>query len=107
MGLHVTFLPAADGSVTLDALQSHLNDLVRRHAGLIVTVNTDDPPILGTDLTAEYLTVARLADLDEAGVARLAANAVSASFLDPIAKHRLLAEIDEVSATSWEGPAPG
>ena len=83
----------------------HLNDLVRRHAGLIVTVNTD-PPMFGTDLTAEYLTVARLAELDEAGVARLAADAVSASFLDPIAKHRLLAEIDAV-ATSQEGPAPG
>jgi aminodeoxyfutalosine deaminase len=45
-----------------------------------------------------FLAVAGLADLDEAGVARLAANAVSASFLDPIAKHKLLAEIDEWSA---------
>jgi aminodeoxyfutalosine deaminase len=62
-------------------------------AGLTVTVNTDDPPMFGTDLTGEYLHVARLAGLDRPGIARLAANAVHACYLDPPAKARLLADI--------------
>jgi aminodeoxyfutalosine deaminase len=67
-------------------------------AGLTVTVNTDDPPMFGADLTGEYLHVARLAGLDRAGVARLAANGVSASFLDNSAKSALLGEIAEAVA---------
>jgi hypothetical protein len=38
---YVTFLPASDGSVTLDALQSHLNDLVRRHVSATLTMFSD------------------------------------------------------------------
>jgi aminodeoxyfutalosine deaminase len=67
-------------------------------AGLLVTVNSDDPPMFGTDLTAEYEVAAELLGLDERGVADLAKNAVRASFLDTEAKHRLTAEIDEYSA---------
>ncbi|MEV7178580.1 adenosine deaminase [Kitasatospora sp. NPDC093679] len=63
-------------------------------AGLLVTVNSDDPPMFGTDLNTEYAVAARLLDLDEAGVAALAKNAVEASFLDQGGKARLAAEID-------------
>ncbi|GAB2627106.1 adenosine deaminase [Streptomyces capparidis] len=63
-------------------------------AGLLVTVNSDDPPMFGTDLNSEYAIAARLLGLDEAGVARLAKNAVEASFLDPAGKAALTAEID-------------
>lgn len=38
---YVTFLPGADGSVTLDALQAHLNDLERRHVRATL-INFDD-----------------------------------------------------------------
>jgi hypothetical protein len=38
---YVTFLPGADGSVTLDALQSHLNDLGRRHVSATLATFTD------------------------------------------------------------------
>ena len=38
-------------------------------AGVLVTVNSDDPPMFGTDLNTEYAIAARLLDLDEAGVA--------------------------------------
>ena len=38
---YVTFLPAANGSVTPDALQSHLNDLVRRHVSATIVKFTD------------------------------------------------------------------
>jgi aminodeoxyfutalosine deaminase len=67
-------------------------------AGLLVTVNSDDPPMFGTDLTSEYAVAARLLGLDRAGVAELAKNAVRASFLDPAGKARLSAEIDAYAA---------
>ncbi|MYQ46747.1 adenosine deaminase [Streptomyces sp. SID4985] len=63
-------------------------------AGVLVTVNSDDPPMFGTDLNNEYAVAARLLDLDERGVAELAKNAVEASFLDPAGKARIAAEID-------------
>ncbi|MFI6156579.1 adenosine deaminase [Kitasatospora sp. NPDC051170] len=63
-------------------------------AGLLVTVNSDDPPMFGTDLNTEYAVAARLLGLDEAGVSALARNAVEASFLDAPGKAKLVAEID-------------
>ncbi|WP_335981512.1 MULTISPECIES: adenosine deaminase [Streptomycetaceae] len=63
-------------------------------AGVLVTVNSDDPPMFGTDLNTEYAVAARLLGLDRAGVAELAKNAVHASFLEPAGKARLAAEID-------------
>ena len=69
-------------------------------AGVLVTVNSDDPPMFGTDLNTEYGIAARLLGLDERGVAALARNAVEASFLDAPAKARLAGEIDDYTA-SW------
>jgi aminodeoxyfutalosine deaminase len=63
-------------------------------AGLLVTVNSDDPPMFGTTLNREYEIAADLLDLAEAGVARLARAAVGAAFLDPAAKHTVTDEID-------------
>ncbi|MEU1621764.1 adenosine deaminase [Streptomyces sp. NPDC008238] len=63
-------------------------------AGVLVTVNSDDPPMFGTDLNTEYAVAARLLQLDEGGLAQLARNAVEASFLDAPGKAKLTAEID-------------
>ncbi|BAU86407.1 adenosine deaminase [Streptomyces laurentii] len=63
-------------------------------AGVLVTVNSDDPPMFGTDLNNEYAVAARLLDLDERGLGTLAKNAVEASFLDQAGKTRLAGEID-------------
>ncbi|TMU90770.1 adenosine deaminase [Streptomyces sp. DASNCL29] len=63
-------------------------------AGVFVTINSDDPPMFGTDLNTEYQVAAQLLDLDAVGVATLAKNAVEASFLDAEGKARLSAEID-------------
>ncbi|BDM71901.1 aminodeoxyfutalosine deaminase [Streptomyces nigrescens] len=71
-------------------------------AGVLVTINSDDPPMFGTDLNTEYAVAARLLGLDTAGLAALAKNAVEASFMDAPAKARLAAEIDTY-ATSWRG----
>ncbi|MFJ2115197.1 adenosine deaminase [Streptomyces sp. NPDC087850] len=69
-------------------------------AGVLVTVNSDDPPMFGTDLNQEYAVAARLLGLDERGLADLAKNAVEASFLDPAGKRRIAAEIDAYTA-AW------
>ncbi|MFE6778005.1 adenosine deaminase [Streptomyces sp. NPDC057702] len=78
-------------------LEEHpIRDMVA--AGVLVTVNTDDPPMFGTDLNNEYAVAARLLDLDAVGVAALAKNAVTASFLDTTGKAKLTAEIDAYTA---------
>ena len=64
-----------------------------------VTVNSDDPPMFGTDLNREYEIAARLLDLDERGVADLARAAVRASFASDATKSALLAEIGQYVAT--------
>lgn len=71
-------------------------------AGVLVTINSDDPPMFGTDLNTEYGVAARLLGLDAEGVAGLARNAVTASFMDTAAKTRLTAEIDSYTA-AWRG----
>ncbi|MCK1820734.1 adenosine deaminase [Streptomyces sp. XM83C] len=69
-------------------------------AGVFVTINSDDPPMFGTDLNTEYAVAARLLDLDEEGLAALAKNAVEASFLDDAGKARIKREIDAYT-TAW------
>jgi aminodeoxyfutalosine deaminase len=69
-------------------------------AGVPVTVNSDDPPMFGTDLCTEYAVAARLLDLDRSGVAALARAAVEASFLDVPGQRKLIAEIDAYAAAN-------
>lgn len=83
----------------VQALDEHpINEFVR--AGVLVTINSDDPPMFGTDLNNEYAVAARLLDLDEQGLAALAKSAVEASFLDPAGKAGLTGEIDTYTA-AW------
>jgi aminodeoxyfutalosine deaminase len=63
-------------------------------AGLAVTINSDDPPMFGTDLNTEYGVAARLLELDSGGVADLARAGVRHSFADDSTKQQLLDEID-------------
>ncbi|MFI7078819.1 adenosine deaminase [Micromonospora sp. NPDC049903] len=75
------------------AIEEHpLPTLVK--AGLLVTINSDDPPMFGTTLDDEYAVAARLLDAGPEQVAALARNAVTASFLDPAGKQRIIEEID-------------
>ncbi|MFO7253586.1 MAG: adenosine deaminase [Actinomycetes bacterium] len=68
--------------------------------GLTVTVNSDDPPMFGTTLTREYLTLAHVFGLGPAEIAGVARNAVRASFMPEADKAALLAEIDALVAGS-------
>jgi len=67
-------------------------------AGVPVTISSNDPPMFGTTLEAEYAVAARLLDLDRSGVAELARASVRASFLPESGKTALLAEIDDYAA---------
>ncbi|CAI9408579.1 adenosine deaminase [Nocardioides sp. T2.26MG-1] len=78
-----------------------------RDAGVVVTVNSDDPPMFGTTLNREYEVAAELLGLDEAGVAELARTAVRASFADEAVKARVVAEIDAYAAAARTAPGPG
>jgi adenosine deaminase len=50
-------------------------------AGVLVTVNSDDPPLFETTLTDEFLILARRWGYDADGLQRIALNAVDAAFL--------------------------
>jgi aminodeoxyfutalosine deaminase len=69
-----------------------------RDAGVTITINSDDPPMFGTELNREYEIAADLLDLDESGLADLARAAVHASYADEDVKKQILEEIDEYVA---------
>ena len=76
---------------------SHLGDhnLARLlHAGLAVTINSDDPAYFGGYMNANYLAVAESLQLNRAELIKLTRNSFEASFLPAIEKQRLLEELD-------------
>jgi aminodeoxyfutalosine deaminase len=86
--------------VVPDLDQHPIRELVA--AGVPVTINTDDPPMVGTDLNTEYAIAGRLLDLDERRLTELALRAVEASFASPETKAELRSEISSYAAM----PAP-
>jgi aminodeoxyfutalosine deaminase len=64
-------------------------------AGVLVTVNSDDPPMFSTTLNNEYAIAAELLGLDRSGLAELAKAAVTASFAPDPVKRQLHKEIDD------------
>ncbi|MFW5470041.1 adenosine deaminase [Knoellia sp. CPCC 206435] len=75
-----------------------------RDAGVVVTVNSDDPPMFGTTLNREYAIAADLLDLDEDGLADLARTAVEVSYAPDEVKRRV---DDEITAYVAEQPRAG
>jgi aminodeoxyfutalosine deaminase len=70
-----------------------------RDAGVVITVNSDDPSMFSTSLNREYEIAADLLDLDTGGVADLARAAARVSFAPDDLKVSLLAEIDAYAMT--------
>lgn len=68
-------------------------------AGLLVTINSDDPPMFGTTLDNEYAVAAELLGSGKEGLAALARTAVTASFLPYPGRARITAEIDAYLAS--------
>ncbi|WP_017606747.1 adenosine deaminase [Nocardiopsis alkaliphila] len=64
-------------------------------AGLLVTLNSDDPTMFGSDLSGEYEIAHAL--LGARGLVRLARNGVEASYLGAARRRALAAEIDAVA----------
>ncbi|MEI2777836.1 MAG: adenosine deaminase [Tetrasphaera sp.] len=75
-----------------------------RDAGVVVTVNSDDPPMFGTTLNGEYEIAAELLHLDARSLANLATTAVSVSFAPPEVKDRITAEITDHLNTAHPKP---
>ena len=62
--------------------------------GLMVTLNSDDPPFFGATLLDEYLLAHRTFEFPLDQLRELAANSIEASFLPPERKLALLAEVE-------------
>lgn len=71
---------------------------VRRYfdAGLMVTLNSDDPALFGSDLEGEYRKARDSFEFTEEQLREMAANSVEASFLLPERKVELLREIESL-----------
>ncbi len=62
--------------------------------GLMITINSDDPPMFGADLLDEYETVQRAFEFTNEQMREIAANAVEGSFLPPSRKLEVLREVE-------------
>lgn len=73
------------------------NHPVRQYfdAGLMVTLNSDDPTMFGSDLEGEYLLAEEEFGFTQEHLRELAANSIEASFLPPERKVSLLHQIDQ------------
>ncbi|MEZ4670647.1 MAG: adenosine deaminase [Anaerolineae bacterium] len=78
----------------IQRLEEHPLPLLER-AGVYVTINTDDPTLVGTTLTREYQQLVDVFGYTVTDVYRLARNAFTASFAAPTLKAQLLREFDE------------
>lgn len=76
------------------SLASHPFPLLDKR-GLLVTVNSDDPPLFNTSLVQEYEVLAREFGYDTVGLARIARNAFAVAGVETAVKDRLLAKFDQ------------
>ncbi|WP_263367746.1 adenosine deaminase [Edaphobacter bradus] len=64
-------------------------------SGLMVTINSDDPPMFGSDLLGEYVIAQERFGFSLEQMRELAANAIEASFLEPAQKLELLQRVEQ------------
>jgi adenosine deaminase/aminodeoxyfutalosine deaminase len=69
-------------------------------SGLMVTINSDDPPMFGSHLLEEYILAQQLFHFSLDQMRELAANSAEASFLPPDRKLKLLGQIEQYSRGS-------
>ncbi len=100
LGVPLTMCPLSNLQlqVTPDLSRHPLKKLL--DAGLVVTVNSDDPAYFGGYLLDNYLAAQRALGLSYADLAQLARNSITASLLPRERKAELLTEIDHVAAGS-------
>ena len=97
-GIPLTMCPLSnlELQVTPDLARHPLKRLL--DAGLVVTVNSDDPAYFGGYLLQNYVAVQQALGLSHADLAQLARNSITASLLPAERKAELIAEIDLVAA---------
>jgi adenosine deaminase len=95
-----------DGRIPLDVCptsnaMTRVVSSIERHplpamldAGLLVTLNADDPSMFHAPLSGEYRLGREVFGMDDEALADLARNAVEASFADPETKAGLTKEVD-------------
>ena len=81
-----------------DSLEQHPFPYLDR-SGLLVTINTDDPPLFNTTLLNEYKHLATQYGYDVAELTRIARNAFKACGAEPAVRKRLLDTFDIWVAT--------
>lgn len=75
-------------------------------AGLVATVNSDDPAYFGGYVNENYVAVQTALGLDRNDLAALARNSFTAAFLPNAAKAALIGQLDTYLATAWDRRAP-
>ena len=72
---------------------------VRRYfdSGLMITLNSDDPALFGSDLLGEYQLAGREFHFTPEQLRELAANSIEASFLSPERKVALLRQVESMA----------
>jgi adenosine deaminase len=82
----------------VDKMENHpLRKMIE--AGLIVTVNSDDPAYFGGYMNENYQAVTDALDLNEGQIETLATNAIEASFADQNRKKSLHAQLQDYIST--------
>lgn len=97
-GIALTMCPLSnlELQVTPDLAKHPLKRLL--DAGLVVTVNSDDPAYFDGYLLGNYVAVQKALGLSHADLAQLARNSITASLLPDARKAELIAEIDLAAA---------
>jgi adenosine deaminase len=81
----------------VDRIEEHrLPEMI--DAGLMVTVNSDDPAYFGGYIDDNYQLIRTGLGIDDAQVRKLAENSFQAAFLDSGARARYLGELEEFSS---------
>jgi aminodeoxyfutalosine deaminase len=86
-------------NVRTDVCPSFADHPLRRYfdAGLLVTLNSDDPAFFGSDVENEYLLAHTQQGFSREELRALAANSITASFLPDSAKNEWLSRIETTS----------
>lgn len=77
---------------------------VMREAGLLMTVNTDDPGMLGMDLGREYQALGEAMGYDLDELARIAVEGIESTWLDATDRASLVREFEDALG---QAPPPG
>jgi len=92
----LTVCPLSNVKLRVFADLSRHNLKALLDAGLVATINSDDPAYFGGYLNQNFLATQKALNLSQAEIATLAKNSFRASFLDDERKNRFIAEIDQL-----------